>query len=171
MWRPDAKFEVLGAPYSLLSASLSASQPFYTRRGTLVGLNGKPENVRTRARAREGKAQADLGAGRLPSLRTGPRSASAPRHPILLPEGTCAADSGPVPAETAQITSASPVTALIASKSALTSFVVVHMDGTVDWMVAQRRALLAWTGQTLSIAPTINTKFVRLRGSGSSGRH
>ena len=61
-----------------------------------------------------------------------------------------------------QITSASPVTALIASRSPLTSFVAVHLDGTVDWMVAQRRALLAWTGQTLRIFPTINTKFVRL---------
>ena len=42
----DAKFEVLGAPYSLLSASLSASQNLYTRRGTLVGVSGKAENVR-----------------------------------------------------------------------------------------------------------------------------
>ena len=42
----DAKFEVLGAPYSLLSASLSASQILYTRRGTLVGVSGKAENVR-----------------------------------------------------------------------------------------------------------------------------
>ena len=41
----DARFEVLGAPYSLLSASLSASQTLYTRRGTLVGLSGKAENV------------------------------------------------------------------------------------------------------------------------------
>ena len=41
----DAKFEVLGAPYSLLSASLSASQNLYTRRGTLVGVSGKAENV------------------------------------------------------------------------------------------------------------------------------
>lgn len=42
---PDARFEVLGAPYSLLSVSLSASQKLYTRRGTLVGLSGKAENV------------------------------------------------------------------------------------------------------------------------------
>lgn len=41
----DASFEVLGAPYSLLKVSLSASQPFYTRQGTLVGLSGKPDNV------------------------------------------------------------------------------------------------------------------------------
>lgn len=41
----DARFDVVGAPYSLLSVSLSASQNLYTRRGTLVGLSGKPDNV------------------------------------------------------------------------------------------------------------------------------
>lgn len=43
----DAQFEVLGAPSSLLSVSLSASQRLYTRRGTLVSVAGKVENVRT----------------------------------------------------------------------------------------------------------------------------
>lgn len=43
----DAQFEVLGAPYSLLSVSLSASQKLYTRRGTLVAVTGKSENVST----------------------------------------------------------------------------------------------------------------------------
>jgi len=41
----DARFQVLGSPFSLLSVSLSASQNLYTRRGTLVGLTGKVENV------------------------------------------------------------------------------------------------------------------------------
>jgi hypothetical protein len=41
----DARFEVLGAPYSLLSVSLSASQKLFTRRGTLVAVSGKSENV------------------------------------------------------------------------------------------------------------------------------
>lgn len=41
----DAKFEVLGAPFSLLSVNLSASQNLFTRRGTLVALSGKAENV------------------------------------------------------------------------------------------------------------------------------
>lgn len=43
----DARFEVLSSPFSLLSASISASQNLYTRKGTLVGFNGKPENVGT----------------------------------------------------------------------------------------------------------------------------
>ncbi len=42
----DARFEVLGSPYSLLSITLSASQKLYTRRGTLVSVAGKVENVR-----------------------------------------------------------------------------------------------------------------------------
>lgn len=41
----DARFEVLGGPNSLLSVSLAASQNLYTRRGTLVGVGGKAENV------------------------------------------------------------------------------------------------------------------------------
>jgi hypothetical protein len=41
----DARFEVLGSPYSLLSVTLSASQKLYTRRGTLVSVAGKVENV------------------------------------------------------------------------------------------------------------------------------
>ncbi|EQB56971.1 hypothetical protein CGLO_02962 [Colletotrichum gloeosporioides Cg-14] len=42
----DARFEVLGSPYSLLSVTLSASQQLYMRRGTLVAVAGKAENVR-----------------------------------------------------------------------------------------------------------------------------
>ena len=52
----DARFEVLGSPFSLLSVSLSASQNLYTRRGSLVGLGGKPENVRSKLFAIEIKS-------------------------------------------------------------------------------------------------------------------
>jgi len=119
---PDAKFEVLGAPFSLLSASLSASQTLYTRRGTLVGLSGKAENAVSSLSTLEPLRRAALG----------------------------------IPFFYQKITSASPITALISTKSPITSFAVVHLDGTIDWMVTQRRALLAWTGQTLSISPTFN---------------
>ena len=47
--RADARFEVLGSPYSLLSVTLSASQKLYTRRGTLVAVAGKADGVRTAA--------------------------------------------------------------------------------------------------------------------------
>jgi uncharacterized protein (AIM24 family) len=57
-----------------------------------------------------------------------------------------------------KISSTSPVTALISTKSPISSIVTVHLDGRQDWLVAQRQALLAWTGQTLSLKPQYNTK-------------
>lgn len=52
----DARFEVLGSPYSLLSVTLSASQKLYTRRGTLVAVAGKPDNVRSSQSTRSNPA-------------------------------------------------------------------------------------------------------------------
>lgn len=54
-----------------------------------------------------------------------------------------------------RITASSPITALISTKSPTTTFSILHLDGTTDWMVAQRNALLAWTGHTLSLSPRI----------------
>ncbi|CAH0019189.1 unnamed protein product [Clonostachys rhizophaga] len=117
----DARFEVLGSPYSLLSVTLSASQKLYTRRGTLVAVAGKPEN-----------AQSTLS--------------------VLNPLGR--APFG-VPFLYQRITASSPITALISTKSPTTTFTVLHLDGTTDWMVSQRNALLAWTGHTLSLSSRI----------------
>lgn len=61
-----------------------------------------------------------------------------------------------------QVSSASPVTALISTRSPTTSFAVVNLNGSVDWMVSQRRALLAWTGRSLSVKPTIDASLVRI---------
>ncbi|KAJ5156295.1 Mitochondrial biogenesis protein AIM24 [Penicillium capsulatum] len=119
----DARFDVVGAPYSLLSVSLSASQNLYTRRGTLVGLSGKADNVVSSLSVLEPFRRAVVGT------------------PFLYQK----------------VSSASPVTALISVRSPTTSFAVVDVNGSVDWMVAQRRALLAWTGRSLTIKPTINT--------------
>ncbi|KAJ5621721.1 Mitochondrial biogenesis protein AIM24 [Penicillium herquei] len=119
----DARFDVVGAPYSLLSVSLSASQNLYTRRGTLVGLSGKADNVVSTLSVLEPFRRAAVG----------------------------------VPFLYQKVSSATPVTALISTRSSNTSFTVVNLNGSVDWMVAQRRALLAWTGRSLSIKPTINT--------------
>lgn len=38
----------------------------------------------------------------------------------------------------------------------------VNLDGTLDWMVVGK-ALLAWTGQTLSITPSVNRSMVRIK--------
>ncbi|KAK3068600.1 Altered inheritance of mitochondria protein 24, mitochondrial [Teratosphaeriaceae sp. CCFEE 6253] len=119
----DARFEVLGSSFSLLSASISASQNLYTRRGTLVAFNGKPENA-------------------ISSLSVlGPFQRAVSGIPFLYQ----------------RVTSTTPFTALLATKSPITSLVVVHLDGRLDWMVAQRNALLAWTGHTLSLSPRLNT--------------
>ena len=84
-------------------------------------------------------------------------------HPFPLPEGMFTTNLRPnATAEIYEISSASPVSALIATKSPITSFAVVHLNGTIDWMIAQRQALLAWTGHTLSINPTINRRLVCL---------
>ncbi|RDL31923.1 Altered inheritance of mitochondria protein 24, mitochondrial [Venustampulla echinocandica] len=111
----DARFEVFGAPYSLLSVSLSASQKLYTRRGTLVGVQSTLSILEPFRRAALG----------LPFLYQ-------------------------------RISSTTPITALISTKSPITSFTVLHLNGTVDWIVAQRKALLAWTGYTLSVSPRVN---------------
>ncbi|RDW77268.1 hypothetical protein BP6252_05321 [Coleophoma cylindrospora] len=118
----DARFEVLGAPYSLLSVSISASQKLYTRRGTLVGVSGKAENAQSTLSILEPFRRAALG----------------------------------IPFLYQRISSTTPLTALISTKSPFTSFTVLHLNGTVDWMVAQRKALLAWTGHTLAVTPTMN---------------
>ncbi|KAJ5823606.1 Mitochondrial biogenesis protein AIM24 [Penicillium robsamsonii] len=121
----DARFDVVGAPYSLLSVSLSASQNLYTRRGTLVGLSGKADN----------SAQV-----------VSTLSVLEPFRRAIVG----------VPFLYQKVSSPTPVTALVSVRSPNTSFAVVNVNGSVDWMVAQRRALLAWTGRSLSIKPTIN---------------
>ncbi|TQN70090.1 Altered inheritance of mitochondria protein 24 [Colletotrichum shisoi] len=118
----DARFEVLGSPYSLLSVTLSPSQQLYTRRGTLVGVAGKAENAQSTLSILSPFTRAFLG----------------------------------VPFLYQRISSSTPVTALISTKSPTTTFSVLHLDGTTDYMVAQRNALLAWTGHTLSVSPRIS---------------
>ncbi|POR34899.1 Altered inheritance of mitochondria protein 24, mitochondrial [Tolypocladium paradoxum] len=117
----DARFEVLGSPYSLLSVTLSASQKLYTRRGTLVAVAGKPDNAQSTLSLLNPLTRALLG----------------------------------VPFLYQRISATTPITALISTKSPTTTFAVLHLDGTTDWMVAQRNALLAWTGHTLSLSSRI----------------
>jgi len=108
----------------LLSASLTASQNLYTRKGTLVGFNGKAESTVSSLSLLEPFRRAVTG----------------------------------IPFLYQKISSTSPFTALIATKSQITTYSVIHLDGRLDWMIAQRNALLAWTGHTLSLRPRINTQ-------------
>ncbi len=57
-----------------------------------------------------------------------------------------------------RLTSTTPITALIAPKSTCTSLAVLHLTGIIDWKIAQRKALLAWTGSTLTITPSLNRR-------------
>ncbi|CAO1602676.1 Altered inheritance of mitochondria protein 24, mitochondrial [Xanthoria calcicola] len=132
---PDAKFEISDSPLPLLHVSLSASQNLHTRRGTLVGLGGKPDNV------------------------VSTLSILEPFRRLI----------GGIPFLYQRISSTSPITALISPKPSISSLAVVHLDGSTDWMVVGR-SLLAWTGQTLSVRPTISPKLVRSRGPTSKPR-
>ncbi|OLN91636.1 Altered inheritance of mitochondria protein 24, mitochondrial [Colletotrichum chlorophyti] len=118
----DARFEVLGSPYSLLSVTLSPSQQLYTRRGTLVAVAGKAENAQSTLSILSPFTRAFLG----------------------------------VPFLYQRVSSSTPLTALISTKSPTTTFSILHLDGTTDYMVSQRNALLAWTGHTLSVSPRIS---------------
>lgn len=130
----DARFEVLGSPFSLLSASIAASQTLYTRKGTLVGFNGQAENAVSTLSLLEPFRRA----------------------------------VGGIPFVYQRVTSTTPYTALIATKSPITSLVVVHLDGRLDWTIAQRNALVAWTGHTLSLSPRLNFNMVSDDGSSQS---
>ncbi|KAH7080789.1 mitochondrial biogenesis AIM24-domain-containing protein [Paraphoma chrysanthemicola] len=121
---PDARFDVIGTPFSLLSVSLSASQTLYTRRGTLVGLSGKSDNTLSTLSFLEPFRRAPVG----------------------------------IPFLYQKVSSTSPVTALISTKSPISSIVSVNLDGRQDWVISQRQALLAWTGHTLSLKPQYNVK-------------
>jgi uncharacterized protein (AIM24 family) len=120
----DARFDVVGSPFSLLSVSLAASQHLYTRRGTLVGLSGKVENTQSTLSFLEPFRRAPVG----------------------------------IPFLYQKISATSPITALVSTKAPISSIVTVQLDGREDWLIAQRQALLAWTGHTLSLKPTYNVK-------------
>lgn len=57
-----------------------------------------------------------------------------------------------------RISATSPITALVSTKSPTTTFSILHLDGTTDWMVASRNALVAWTGHTLSLSSRLQTR-------------
>ncbi|KAK9369227.1 mitochondrial biogenesis AIM24-domain-containing protein [Lipomyces kononenkoae] len=134
------KFDVLGTPASLLNIALPASATLFTRRGTLVGVNGDLDNV------------------------TSTLSMLTPTIRALVG----------IPFLYQKITSTTPLTALITSKSSSvqTTFAVISMDGRVDWTIAQRNALLAWTGSTLTVKPKLvpSLSFTRWGNTVLSGR-
>lgn len=57
-----------------------------------------------------------------------------------------------------RVTSTAPISLLISSKSTNSTLSVLQLDGTQDWKLAQRASLLAWTGSSLNVTPTISQK-------------
>ncbi|ETN42845.1 uncharacterized protein HMPREF1541_02003 [Cyphellophora europaea CBS 101466] len=121
---PDATFEILGSPYSLLSVSLAPSQHLHTRRGTLVGVSSPSPD------------------GTVSTLR------------LLTPFRRALTG---IPFLYQRITSTTPISALISTPSTHTTFAILQLDGTTDWRITQRKALLAWTGNSLAVAPVLPT--------------
>lgn len=120
----DATFEVLGTPYSVLSVTLSPSQPLHTRRGTLLGLTGDPTTVISTLRTLNPIRRALVG----------------------------------IPFLYQRLTSTTPISLLITPESTNETLSILHLDGTQDWNLSQRAALLAWTGSNLSVTPTISSQ-------------
>lgn len=56
-----------------------------------------------------------------------------------------------------RITSTTPIGLLIAPKASGTTLSLLQLDGTTDWKLAQRKALVAWTGSSLNVTPSLST--------------
>ena len=145
---PDVQFEALGAPYSLLSVSLPSSTTLYSQRGTLLGVNGKVENAVSTLHMLGPLRRAALG---MPFLYQKVRPRFRQMNYTLIWH-TCVV----------QIVSTTPLTCLVSTNTLYTSFAVVKLEGTVDWMVVQRKALLAWCGHSIHVKPEVNRKLVWL---------
>lgn len=57
-----------------------------------------------------------------------------------------------------RLTSTTPVSLLISPKSTNETLTILQLDGTQDWNLSQRAALLAWTGSNLNVKPTITPR-------------
>ncbi|KAK9447066.1 mitochondrial biogenesis AIM24-domain-containing protein [Limtongia smithiae] len=136
------KFEVIGTPASLLNVALPASATLYTRRGTLVGVNGALENVTSTLSVLK------------PTLR------AAVGIPFLYQRIT----------STTPLTAL--ITAKSSASATQTTFAVLTLDGRVDWTLGQRSALLAWAGTTITLTPklTPNLSLARWGNTVVSGR-
>lgn len=110
-------FQVLGTPFSLFNASIPSKAILYTRRGTLVGLNGDAQSISSTLSV---FSQGSVGTAT--SLLSG--------APFLYQK----------------LQAREPFTALIGSRASATSFAIVELDGRSDWIIFNRESLLAWCG-------------------------
>lgn len=68
--------------------------------------------------------------------------------------------------------STSPVSLLVSTPLKLSTLALLHLDGTQDWTITQRNAILAWIGPALFILPKVQkgTAIAYRSGSLVSGR-
>ena len=147
----EPKFEVVGNVCSLLQVSVPASWPLYTRRGTLVSVRGQLEDVITQ---QWNESWFNQVASTLSLLLQNPLAATkriAFGIPYLYQKVLRISYLG----WWCQVISKSQISATIATKAHFNSFVVVRLDGRIDWIISQKNALVAWTGPMLSPRPKI----------------
>jgi hypothetical protein len=152
----EPQLSLLGTPPSILNVSLPALWPLHTRRGSLVGLSGDVSAVSLQIDS--ALAKVCTGNFKLVCLEHfwitdtsriwNSFSISESKTRIL---GT---------AKQSQVVSGTSLRAFIAPKGRSSCLSIVTLDGTVDWNITQRSALLAWTGPTLSVSPRLSTTAV-----------
>lgn len=111
-------FTVTGSPFSLLNAAVPAKSPLFTRRGSLIGLNGSANSITSHLSLFSGGGIAST------ALR------AATNTPFLYQK----------------LTSPDAFTALVGTRATATSFAVLDLDGRLDWNVTAKEALLCWCG-------------------------
>lgn len=110
-------FEVIGSPFSLVNASIPSKAILYTRRGSLVGINGDARTMTST----------------LSVFSSGFK-------------GTATRLLGGAPFLYQKLQASEPFTALVGTKSTATSFAVLELDGRFDWNLIAKDALLLWCG-------------------------
>lgn len=110
-------FQVLGSPFSLFNASIPSKAILYTRRGTLVGINGDFTSITSTLSIFNGGV-----------LQTATQLFSG------------------IPFLYQKLEATEPFTALIGTKADATSFAVLDLDGRYDWNLIAKSSLLSWCG-------------------------
>lgn len=139
-----ASFDVIGSPFSLLNARIPSKAVLYTRRGSLIGINGDVRHI--------GSTLSLFSSG---------------------VQGSIARALVGAPFLYQKIQSSEAFTALIGTRATATSFAVLELDGRFDWNIVTKHALLAWCGvtaqtRTQGLGPSLSRISTTLTGRGSA---
>lgn len=136
-----ATFDVIGSPFSLLNARIPSKAVLFTRRGSLIGLNGNARSIGSTLSVFNSGVQSTL-------------TSALVGAPFLYQK----------------LQANEPFTALIGTKATATSFAVLELDGRFDWNVITKNALLAWCGVTAQTRQTGIGKALSRTSTNVSGR-